>query len=105
MLELLVHVVQLRVLQLDAVLQDVHLPLQPELLPQQLLLLLVVPQLDLRHVLLVLPDQGRAVLAALVVVPGHPHVLGRQNADVAQGNGHPVPQRVQVGLELAHHLL
>lgn len=55
--------------------------------------------------LLVLADQSRSVLAAQVVVSGHPQVLGGQDADVALVHGHSVSQRVQVGLELGDHLL
>lgn len=61
-------------------------------------------QLKPDHVLLVLSDQGGAVLAAQVVVPGHPHVLCRQNADVALVHGHSAAQAVQVVLELGDHL-
>lgn len=104
MFELLVHVVQLRVLQLDAALQNVDVPFQPDLLLQQLLLLLVISQLNLRHVLLVFPNEARAILAAQVVVPGHPYVLRRQNANVTLVHGHSVSQRVQIVLEFRDHL-
>lgn len=94
MLQLLVGVFQLGVLELHAVLQDFELSFQLALVIQPCLLLIVILQLNLLHVLSVLTDQSRAILAALVVVPGHPHVLRRQNADVALGHGHSVSQHV-----------
>lgn len=102
--ELLFLVVQLRDLQFDVALQNSYVPVQLLLLLQQLLLLLVVVQLDLLHLLLVLADQARAILAAQVVVPGQPHVLGRENTDVTLVHGHSVAQSVQVGLEFRDHL-